>query len=47
MEPDDYLFFEILGIKADAHGRFAMVAVPLTFIVNGSGYLAGRTFGLW
>jgi len=47
MEPRDSLFLEILGIKAGAHGRFSIVAVLLTFLVGGAGYLLGRTFGIW
>jgi hypothetical protein len=41
------LFLEILGIKAGAHGRFAIVAVLLTFLVAGAGYLLCRTLGIW
>ena len=47
MEPRDSLFLEILGIKAGAHGRFSIVAVLLTFLLGGAGYLLGRTFGIW
>ncbi len=47
MEPNDSLFLEILGIKAGAHGRFAMVAGLGTFLRAGAGYLTGRTLGLW
>lgn len=47
MEPKDSLFFEILGIKAGAHGRFAIVAVLVTFLLAGAGYLMGQTFGAW
>lgn len=47
MEPNNSLFLEILGIKAGAHGRFAIVAVLLTFLLAGAGYLTGRTLGLW
>lgn len=47
MDPEDSLFLEILGIKACAHGRFAIVAVLLTFLVAGAGYLLGRTVGMW
>lgn len=47
MDPKDSLFLEILGIKAGAHGRFAIVAVLLTFLVAGAGYLLGRTVGMW
>lgn len=43
MDPKDSLFLEILGIKAGAHGRFAIVAVLLTFLVAGAGYLLGHT----
>ncbi|WP_296103398.1 hypothetical protein [uncultured Agrobacterium sp.] len=47
MEPNDSLFLEILGIKAGAHGRFAIVAVLVTLLLAGAGYLTGRTPGLW
>ena len=47
MEPKDSLFLEIQGIKAGAHGRFAIIAVLLTFLVAAAGYLAGRTMGFW
>ncbi|WP_189636844.1 hypothetical protein [Rhizobium phaseoli] len=47
MDPKDSLFLEILGIKAGAHGRFAIVAVLLTFLVAGAGYLLGHTVGMW
>ncbi|MHA7968095.1 hypothetical protein [Rhizobium sp. CAU 1783] len=47
MDLKDFLFLEILGIKAAAHGRFSIVAVLLTFLVGGAGYLMGRTFGIW
>jgi hypothetical protein len=47
MEPKDSLFLEILGIKAGAHGRFAIIAVLLTFLVGGAGYLTGQTLGFW
>ncbi|MGV0820005.1 hypothetical protein JET14_21710 (plasmid) [Martelella lutilitoris] len=47
MEPKDSLFLEILGIKAGAHGRFAIVAVLLTFLVAGAGYLSGHSVGMW
>jgi hypothetical protein len=47
MEPKDYLSFEIRGIKASAHGKFAIVCLLLTFLVAGAGYLSGRTLGLW
>ncbi len=47
MEPRDSLFLEILGIKAGAQGRFAIVCVLVTFLFAGAGYLSGRTLGLW
>ena len=47
MDNRDSLFLEILGIKAGAHGRFAIVAVLVTFTLAGAGYLVGRTYGFW
>jgi hypothetical protein len=45
--PKDSLFLEVLGIKAGAHGRFAIVAVLLTFLLAAAGYFWGRSVGLW
>ena len=47
MEPKDSLFLELFGIKAGAHGRFAIVAVLITFVGAGAGFLVGRTVGFW
>lgn len=47
MQNKDTLFLKILGIKAGAHGRFAIVAVLLTVVVAGAGYLSGGTLGYW
>nr|WP_314093563.1 hypothetical protein [uncultured Shinella sp.] len=47
MDSKDSLFLELFGIKAGAHGRFAIVALLLTFTGTGAGYLIGRMLGLW
>lgn len=46
-QPKDILFLEILGIKAGAHGRFAIVAVLLALMVSGAAYLVGHSLGFW
>lgn len=47
MENKDSLFVELFGIKAGAHGRFAIVSVLVALIFTGGAYLLGGTFGLW
>jgi hypothetical protein len=42
-----FSFFELFGIKAREHGRFAIVAVLSTFLVAGAGYFGGKTVGIW
>jgi hypothetical protein len=42
----DSLFLELFGLKAGAHGRFAIVAVLLALLVAGAGLVAARALSL-
>ena len=43
--PKDSLFLELFGIKAGAHGRFAIVVVLVTFLMAAAAYVGANALG--